>query len=376
MKIESNIPLAHYTTFKTGGPARFFCSVTNEQELLEAINFSQENKLAVFILGGGSNVLINDKGFDGLVIKIEIQGIEMQESKNDSDQNALVVSAGAGEQWDSFVEYAVGHGLYGIENLSAIPGTVGAAPVQNIGAYGSEVSQTIQSVRAYDTQQSTFVEFSNTECQFTYRDSLFKKEKGRYVITRVDFLLSRQGSVNIEYKDVKEYFGKIKNEKSNIKNLSSTMIGDEAQGLNTNFLDSSTVTSSAPTLKQVREAIIDIRWNKLPDWKLWGTAGSFFKNPIISQTAFNALKEKYPDLPGFPESDNKVKVSLGWILDKVCNMKGLCIGNVCTYEKQALVLVAKPGATSEEIVNVAKNIMNTVKEKTGIDIEGEVEWVN
>ena len=131
-----------------------------------------------------------------------------------------------------------------------------------------------------------------------------------------------------------------------------------------------------PTLKEVREAVINVRWNKLPDWKQWGTAGSFFKNPIITADRFAELKKKYSELPGFPEPDGRVKVSLGWVLDKICNVKGLCVGNVCVYEKQALVLVSKPGATSEEVVKLAQSLMDQVKEKTGVIIEGEVEWVN
>lgn len=280
-------------------------------------------------------MLINDKGFDGLVIKIEIMGIEEQGN---------ILSAGAGEQWDDFVEYTVEKGFYGVENLSAIPGTVGAAPVQNIGAYGAEASETISSVHVFDIKALKFVEISATDCGFSYRDSIFKHEKGRYIIARVSFALNKNGAVNTEYKDVKEYFGK--------KGIVS------------------------PSLTEVRDAIIDIRWNKLPDWKLWGTAGSFFKNPVIRTEHYERLKKEYPDLPGYPEGDDVVKVSLGWILDKICNMKGWCVGNVCTYDKQALVIVAKPGATSEEVVKMAHNIMKTVKDKTGIDIEGEVEWVN
>lgn len=333
--IKEQESLAPYTTFKIGGPARFFCTISNQDDLSEAVAFAQEKKIPIFVLGGGSNVLISDKGFDGLVIKIEIMGIEEQGD---------ILLAGAGEQWDDFVEYAVNKGLYGIENLSAIPGTVGAAPVQNIGAYGTDAAEKIHAVSAFDTKERVFVEFSNAECHFSYRDSIFKKEKGRYIITRVSFSLKRDGAVNTTYKDVKEYFVK--------------------KGI------------TDPSLKEVREAVIDIRWNKLPDWKLWGTAGSFFKNPIICTEHYEGLKKAYPDLPGYPEGDGVVKVSLGWILDKICNMKGYCAGNVCVYEKQALVLVTKPGATSEEVIKMAQDIMKMVKEKTGIDIEGEVEWVN
>jgi UDP-N-acetylmuramate dehydrogenase len=355
MNIREHVSLARYTTFKIGGAARFYCSVKNEDELVRACQFAKEKNLAVFILGGGSNVLISDKGFDGLVIRIRLKGINSEDievegaepggSKSDNSlQSRVLVTAAAGEQWDDLVDYSVSHGLYGIENLSAIPGTVGAAPVQNIGAYGSEIAETLIGVRALNTETMTFVQLSNEDCHFTYRDSIFKKEKGRYIITNIKLSLLRNGKINIGYKDLKEYFEKNR--------------------------------KTSPTLAEVRDAVINIRWAKLPDWKLWGTAGSFFKNPIIPASQFSVLKAQYPELPGFPESGGRVKVSLGWILDKICNVKDMQKGNVRAYEKQALVLVAKPGATSEEVVALANELMRLVKEKTGIVIEGEVEWVN
>ncbi|MDQ2933065.1 MAG: UDP-N-acetylmuramate dehydrogenase [bacterium] len=341
MIIQENVTLAEYTTFKIGGPARFFCSVTTEEELHAAAVFAQEKKIPVFVLGGGSNILVNDRGFDGMVIRVELKGITYKPVQGTSE---VLVSVSAGELWDSFVQEMVSRGLFGIENLSAIPGTVGAAPVQNIGAYGTEVCETIEGVKFFDLQSMVFKYFSNKECEFAYRTSLFKKFKNHYVITSVDFKLDKEGKVNTTYRDVRDYFAKKEIEH--------------------------------PTLEEVRNAVIDIRWNKLPDWKLWGTAGSFFKNPIISVQKYAELKSTYPELPGYPENDGSVKIPLGWILDKVCNVKGLCIGNVCVYEKQSLVLVSKPGASSEEVVSIAQELMKRVKETTGIEIEGEVEWVN
>jgi len=341
MNIQENIPLGQYTTFKIGGPARFFCAVANEDELLEAVKFAQEKAIPMFILGGGSNLLISDKGFSGLVIKMDLRGVEYSEEKSDG---TVIVSAAAGEMWDEFVEAAVDRGLYGLENLSAIPGTVGAVPVQNIGAYGAEAAQVIMKVRVLDTKTLSFTELGNAECQFAYRDSMFKHAKGRYVITKASFVLSKKGMVNTHYRDVHQYF------------LAKKI--------------------SDPTLEEVREAVIDIRWNKLPDWKLWGTAGSFFKNPIISEEHFAKLQGQYPGIPGFPEFDGRVKISLAWILDKVCDAKKLCKGQVCTYEKQALVIVAQPGATADEVVELTHELMKRVKEKTDIEIEAEVEWVN
>ncbi len=340
MKIQENISLGPYTTFKIGGPARFFCLAESEDDVREAVIFAKQRSLPFFVLGGGSNLLISDNGFPGLVILMGNKGVEYRVE----DAESTIVSAAAGESWDDLVERTVSSGLSGLENLSAIPGTVGAVPVQNIGAYGAEARQFISSVRAFDTRKMAFVDLSNKDCAFAYRDSMFKHKKGRYVVTRVDFKLKKDGAANIGYKDLQKYF--------------------EAKGVN------------APTPAEVRQAVIDIRWNKLPDWKLWGTAGSFFKNPVVSKLKYIKLKKKYPDLPGFPESWGRVKIPLGWVLEHICNAKGLQKGGVGTYEKQALVLVAKPGAKAAEIVALTSELMKKVKDTTGITIEAEVEWVN
>jgi len=337
MTISENVVIAPYTTFKIGGPARFFCIVTNDDELVEAVTFAKEKAIRPIVLGGGSNVLFSDDGFNGLIIKNEMMG------KTFTDDGTLysVVDANAGEDWEELVALTVEKDLFGLENLSSIPGKVGAAPVQNIGAYGAEVGKVVASVRVLDTETMKFVELSFVDCKFSYRDSIFKHEKGRYIVTKVRFRLCKQGEVNIGYKDLAHFFADRKIAK--------------------------------PSLKEVRNAIIEIRKNKLPDWKVWGTAGSFFKNPIVTAEVFAELQKKYPELPGYPESDGRVKVSLGWILDKVCDAKGLTLGNVSTYEKQALVLVAKPGATATEVINFSNELMKRVREKTGIIIEGEVE---
>lgn len=346
MNIRENVSLKEYTTFKIGGPARFFCEVSSESELLEAVAVAKKQKLRIMILGGGSNILISDAGFPGMVVKCEIMG----QSVISMGGNAYKLSVGAGEQWDDVVEHAVSHGLYGIETLSAIPGTAGAAPVQNIGAYGSEIAETVMLVRALDLVKMKFVEFNKKGCAFEYRDSIFKKRKGRYVITRVDLKMSSRGSVNISYRDLQEYFKNVDPKRAALH--------------------------MKPTLKEVRDAVIAIRWKKLPDWKLWGTAGSFFKNPILSKRKFDKLKARYPELPGYPEPDGKVKVPLAWILDHVCHVKGQMDGNVGPYENQALVLVTKPGATAAQVVARAKELMDMVEKATGIKVEAEVEWVN
>lgn len=341
MIIQEQVDLREYTTFKIGGPARFFCRVTNETELSEAVAFAKKNRLRTFILGGGSNILISDKGFPGIVIRIEMKGVDYRE-----EGDKTIVSAAAGEMWDDLVGATVDRDLYGLENLSAIPGTVGAAPVQNIGAYGAEAANTITNVRVFDRKYLKYTDLSNAACRFAYRESIFKADRRRYIITRVDFALMKAGQVNLKYRDVADYFKD----------------RDPSKGL--------------PTLREVRDAVIDIRWNKLPDWKLWGTAGSFFKNPTITERKYNKLKKIYPDLPAYPEPDGRVKIPLGWVLDNICDVKGLCLDGACVYEKQALVIIAKPGATAGEVVKLAQEIMKRVKKKTGISVTGEVEWVN
>lgn len=346
MTIAENISLTAHTTFKTGGPARFFCVVKSTDDVLEAVAFAKEKKVPFFIFGGGSNVLVSDEGFAGLVIKVEIGGIEF---KNTS------ATVGAGENWDGFVEKCVEKGLYGAENLSFIPGTVGAAPVQNIGAYGAEVKDIIESVEVVDVLSGEVKLFSNAGCEFAYRDSVFKKKEnvGRYIITRVNFILKKEGEgkVNIEYKDIQEYFNVKSGEQKKSPNL--------------------------PTLAEVRDAIIAIRKKKLPDWNVVGTAGSFFKNPVICLEHYEGLKKNYPNLPFYavPGNVEVVKVPLAWILDHVCGFRGVTRGPVGVYGNQALVIVNTGGGTTAEVKALAAEMAVTVKEKTGIDIEPEVQYV-
>jgi UDP-N-acetylmuramate dehydrogenase len=331
MKIIEGKSLAPFTTFRIGGDARFFCAVENKEDLQKAINFAKEKSLPIFIFGGGSNILVSDKGFDGLVVKIDIKGIEKLE--NDS------VRAGAGENWDDFVGWAVSNGYGGLENLSLIPGTVGAAPVQNIGAYGVEVGNLIESVEVFDVKENAFKNLEHKECHFSYRDSLFKKEKGRYIIVSVLFTLKKKNTKpDISYKDLKEYFK----------------------------------DTSESSIVEVRAAVIAIRTAKLPDVRKVGTAGSFFKNPIISNEKYLGLKETYPELPNFPESDGRVKIPLAWIIDKICGLKGKRFGKAGIHETQALVIVNHGAASFEDVEKVAREVEKEVKEKTGTDIEREV----
>lgn len=331
--IKQNVPLAPYTTLGVGGIASFFVTVRTDAELEEAVMFAQERHLALRILGGGSNVLIADGLISGLVIQIASKGIHHEIQGTD-----VVLTIASGEFLDDVVLHSVEKGWWGIENLSHIPGTVGAAPVQNVGAYGVEIKDCVRSVRVFDTQVQQFLTLSNEQCDFGYRDSLFKTVQGKkYIVTEVTFLLSTVTQPKLSYRDLANYF-----------------------------------KDEEPTLADIRAAVIEIRSKKFPNWKEIGTAGSFFKNPIISKKQFDDLKKTYPELPGFSADNQAVKVSLGWILDKVLHLRGFTEGNVATYSEQALVLVASKNATAREIETFANKIVEKIKNETQISVEWEV----
>jgi len=330
---KENEPLHKHTTLRVGGVARFFAHVTNEQELDQAVGYAQENNLPITVLGGGSNVLVSDEGLAGLTILMQISGITTE-----IDAGKVMLTAAAGEQFDDVVAHAVGKEYWGLENLSHIPGSTGAVPVQNVGAYGVEVADLIASVRVYNITQRKYEVLTNTECSFGYRDSIFKKEVGKhYIVTEVTFLLTTEHSPNLEYKDLQTKF-----------------------------------SGTDPSIQEVRDAVIEIRSKKFPDWHVVGTAGSFFKNPVIQREKFNELKDTYPELPGFPNAEGNVKVPLGWILDKVLHLKGVGSGNVEQYQGQALVLVNKGGARASEIIDHANSVAQKVYDTTGIEVEWEV----
>jgi UDP-N-acetylmuramate dehydrogenase len=342
MVIEENVPLASLTTFGIGGDARFLVTVNGVEELQEALEFAKKKELQVLLLGGGSNMLIPDAGWAGLVIKIEIKGVEL--AKN-------ILIAGAGESWDGLVERAVAQNVWGIENLSGIPGTVGGAVVQNIGAYGAALSQTLQWVEVYDTKADTesdtakkIIKMSNAECAFGYRDSFFKHTAGRYVVLRAAFVLSSTPQPDVSYKDLAARFA-----------------------------------GSSPSLVAIRAAVLEIRKDKFPDLTQEGTAGSFFKNPIVSNRAAQALKERYPGLPIFtmPETEG-VKVPLAWFLDSshgVLDMRELHEGGARLFEKQPLVIVAQKNTLASDVVLLAQKVKKEVKEKLHLDIEEEVKII-
>ena len=334
-----NEPLLKHTTMRVGGNARYFFDVKTLEELKEAVLFSKEKKVPFYILGQGSNLLVSDNGYDGVIIKNSI-GAGYIEYKNISKHDVLVIG-GAGEDWDTLVKGTVFVGLYGLENLSYIPGTVGAAPVQNIGAYGTDVSKTIYWVEVYDTESGNILQIDNDDCFFEYRNSIFKREEGKkYIIIKVAFRLTKKGVMNTSYKDVEQYFS-------------------------SNNLES-------PSLIDVRDAIIFIRKNKLPDVEEVGTAGSFFKNPIIDLNERKVLLDKYPEAPSFEVDDSHYKIPAAWLIDHACHLKGDRDGNVGVYEKQALAIVNYGKATTNDILEYVEKIKKTVKEKTGIELEMEV----
>lgn len=334
MKIQENVSLASYTTLKVGGPARYFVEVSTVEELEAARQFAKQTSVPLLVIGGGSNILVTEKGFDGVVVLNQIKGRSYAELEDGS----VLATFGAGELLDEIVAETVEKGYWGLENLSHIPGTIGATPVQNVGAYGVEVSNLITEVAVLVNGEHKI--FTAEECRFGYRDSIFKQEKEKgFVIISVTFCLSRTPNPQLSYKDL----------------------------LPLAQIDS--VTQNA-----IREQVMAIRNEKFPDWHTVGTAGSFFKNPIIAAELADQLQQRYPELPMYPVDSGKVKVSLGYILDKVCNLKGFKELGVGLYDKQALVLVNYNG-DSHSVITFAEKVSEIVKEKTGITIEQEVTTV-
>ncbi len=324
---------------KTGGDARYFFCVRNTEEVKKAMLFAKARSVPIFILGGGSNVIISDDGFSGVVIKMEIGGIKFKEISN----NKIRITAGAGVGWDEFVKETVDMKLYGIENLSSIPGTVGASPVQNIGAYGMEVKDVISWVEVLNTSTMTIMKIMNKECLFGYRDSLFKKAGKKFIILNVVFDLEKIGKLKTEYVDIQRY-----------------------------FLELSVKKKITPTLNTLRSAIIEIRESKLPNIKDVGTVGSFFKNPVIIGLKFKELLKTYPDIKYFFIDGDFVKLSAAWLLDNIGNWNSVCKGDVCVCKNHSLILINKGDATTREILNFAKEMQNDIKTKTGVVLEFEV----
>ena len=332
MDIQQNISLKSYNTFGIDVKARRFVDISSLNELENVIR--SEKKF--FILSGGSNLLLT-KDVDKLVIHLNTKGIEVvQENSND-----ILIKVQAGENWHEFVLWCIDHNYGGVENLSLIPGNVGTAPIQNIGAYGVELKDSMHNLEALEIDTLNTKTFTNKNCEFGYRNSVFKNElKGKYIITSVTFKLTKNThKLNSSY-------GAIRSEldKGNIIN---------------------------PTIKDISKAVIAIRQSKLPDPKEIGNSGSFFKNPIISTTDFKNLQKTYPEAPHYVVSKNEIKVPAGWLVEQ-CGFKGKRFGDAGVHKKQALVLVNYNNATGREIFELSKEIQKTVLEKFEIQLDAEV----
>lgn len=333
--LREDVPLASYTTLGAGGNADYFAEPETVEELHEVLLWAERHAQHVTILGGGSNVLIADSGIRGLVVKPNVKDITYEASEGEK----MLVTASAGVVLDDLVHELVEKDLWGLENLSAIPGTVGAVPIQNVGAYGVEVQKIIHHVTIYDPSTKEMRDVSNAECLFGYRDSIFKHAEGnRYIIISVTFLVSKKSHPLITYRDLALHFE----------------------------------NTISPSLSEIRTAVIAIRSKKFPDWNTVGTAGSFFKNPIIEKKEFEQLRAHYPDMPGYPTETGRIKISLGWVLDRVCNLRGYSEEAIGLYKEQALVLVCAKGTSAHAIEVFSQKIIDTVFAKTKISIEREV----
>lgn len=333
--IQENVSLKAYNTFGVDASARYFADASSVEELTETLKNSNPQTPILF-LGGGSNLLLT-KDFEGLAIRLNLKGI----TEEIINENEVLVTAKAGENWHQFVIFCLEKNYGGLENLSLIPGNVGTSPMQNIGAYGTEIKDVFESCKVLNLDTSGIEVFDLEKCRFGYRDSIFKQEgKGKYVILEVTFRLTRTvHRINVEY-------GAIQSELENLGILN-------------------------PTIQDVSKAVINIRQSKLPDPNVIGNAGSFFKNPTIPLAQYESLKLKFDQIPGYPNSD-LVKIPAGWLIEQ-CGWKGKQIGNVASHKQQALVIINATGtASGKEIFDFSAMIIESVKEKYGIVLEREV----
>lgn len=334
MQFREQIPLAPYTTFKIGGAARWFADAASEPDILEAVKFARAHRVPLFALGGGSNLLVSDEGFPGLVLRIALTGIEQQ---GDTFRVA------AGEDWDAFVSHAVERGYAGIECLAGIPGTVGGTPIQNVGAYGQEVSETITRARALDLDTLEFEEFSNADCGFAYRRSIFNTtQRGKYIVTRVSYELGRNGAPRIAYADLKRHFQ----------------------------------NASPPSLLEVSDAVRQIRRGKGmyivagdPDCR---SAGSFFKNPVVPAEQYERISmREQVEIPHYSAGEGAVKIPAAWLLERAGFHKGYALGAAGISSRHTLALVNRGGAKASDIFALRDRIVSEVAAKFDIRLEPE-----
>lgn len=338
LNVQSNVSLKPYNTFGIQATARYWADIQTLNDLQTLLQFNEYNTVPKIVLGGGSNLLITGD-VDGMVVRMNIQGIELVRE----DEHHWWVKAGAGVNWHQFVLYCIKRGYAGVENLSLIPGTVGAAPMQNIGAYGVEIEQAFESLEAVNRKTGELRTFLRADCQFGYRESVFKHElKGQYVITSVTFQLDKTPTFHTSYGAIQE------------------------------TLDQMGITPDKLTIKAVSDAVIHIRRSKLPDPAEIGNAGSFFKNPEIAREQYEQLHQQFPTMPGYPLADtNRVKIPAGWLIEQ-CGWKGYRRGDAGVHAKQALVLVNYGNAVGSDILTLAHEVQQSVEEKFGISISPEV----
>jgi UDP-N-acetylmuramate dehydrogenase len=343
MLLQENVPLAPLTTFRIGGPARFLIEAKSPSDVQEAVNFARSRNLPLFVIGGGSNLVVSDAGWPGVVLKIAIAGIEQRPGQH---EGKVLFDAGAGESWDRFVSHAVAAECAGIECLSGIPGSVGGTPVQNVGAYGQEVSQTIESVEVFDLQYGQMRELCGEACGFSYRSSIFNtSERGQFIILGVTYGLTPGGAPHLEYADLKRHF----------------------------------VGGNSPTLAETQEAVRQIRALKgmliVPGDPDCQSAGSFFKNPVLTESEHEDLQQRVAQkgltLPSYPALESKKKVSAAWLVEKSGFARGYDLGNVGISRKHALAIVNRGGATAAEVLALKNQIQQRVHEMWDVLLEPE-----
>ena len=335
MDVHTNIPLKNYLTMKLGGPARFMVDIHDAKDVRTVCVNANKQQVAIWVLGGGSNVVATDEGFGGIIIRIRIPGFEIIEDTS----NSTTIKLGAGENWDSVVKRTVDMNLTGIEAMSGIPGTAGATPVQNVGAYGQEIADTFESLEAYDLKNDQMVVLSHEECKFAYRNSIFRDEwAGRFIITSITIKLS--------------------------KNLPQPPFYEGLQKL----FDERSVTMY--TAQIVRDTVLEIRKTKLPNPKEFPNTGSFFKNAIVDKWRVDDLRQKYPDMPAYEMPENQYKVPSGWLIEQT-GLKGQTLHGIRINEKNALVLINDSATSFNDLAMARDEVIHAVHEKFGILIEQE-----
>lgn len=326
-----DLNLKNYSTFKIGGTAYRVLNLRNENDIISAISYAQKCEKRLLIIGEGSNSIFSDEDEKFIIGHMQIKGINIKE---DTD-TYQILRIGAGESWDEIVSWSVEHNLSGIETLSGIPGTVGASPIQNIGAYGSELSDVLISVSVYDIEGKRFRALQSAVCELSYRDSIFKKNPSKYIISEITIKLSKAKPSLPEYASIKDKF----------KNLE-------------------------PTSSEIRNIVLETRKEKLPDYKTIPNCGSFFKNPIVTQNEFSKIKELHPNIPSFETEDTNIKLYAGWLIENI-DYKSFQSTNIECYEKQKLVLINKGAATFNELKSVVSKLIFEVEKKYGVVLEVE-----